>query len=66
MSLRVMAFEIALITKRGLTPVRPSSGASARSRADLALGEALDVLAGVEPQLLREVQALAAPASSGA
>ena len=24
--LRVMAFESALITKRGLTPVRPSSG----------------------------------------
>ena len=31
--LRVMAFEIALMTKRGLTPVRPSSGASVRSRA---------------------------------
>ena len=30
-SLRVIALEIALITKRGLTPVRPSSGDSAES-----------------------------------
>ena len=57
--LRVMAFEIALMTKRGLTPVRPSSGASACSRVDLGLGNALDRLAGVQAQLLGQVQALA-------
>ena len=32
LSLRVIALEIELTTKRGLTPVRPSSGDSDRSR----------------------------------
>ena len=56
---RVMAFEMALMTKRGLTPVRPSSGASACRRAASALGNTLDGLAGIQTQLLRQIQSFA-------
>ena len=59
-SLRVIAFEIALIDEaradagRGLRPAT-----SARSRVDFVLGEALDAFARVDAQLLRQVQTLA-------
>ena len=47
------------MTKRGLTPVRPSSPRFGVQPRGFGLGNALDRLAGVEPQLLRHVQALA-------
>ena len=56
---RVMALEMALMTKRGLTPVRPSSGASACRRATSLSGDALDGFARVEAQLLRLIQSFA-------
>ncbi len=57
--LRVMALEIELMTNRGLTPVRPSSGASARRRIASFSAKPSTALARVEAQLLRQVQALA-------
>ena len=57
--LRVMALLIALMTKRGLTPRQALVG---RLRADarhVGRSETLDVLVGVELELLREIEALA-------